>query len=256
MPRVAGASRPSAIPQPRAGHRSGSRPATGFSLVELLVVLGIVVLLLGMLMPGLREVREAARRLQCGNHMRMIGVGILAYGVDQLERLPYSRHAERKSFHDLMALTVSDPEPAFDGLGLLLPYQGRGYVDNRACFFCPSHCGEHEAEANLPRLHRPGPMRIFGNYHYRGHLQGETILKLGSEGDRLVLLTDGLRTRSDFSHLTGTNLLRSDGSVRWWYDAEGSFLRSLPVIPAADGPDTSFEQLFNGFIDRLGREAR
>jgi prepilin-type N-terminal cleavage/methylation domain-containing protein len=247
---------PTAIPRTRAGHRPETR-GRGFSLVELLVVITIVVLLVGLLMPSLREVREAARRLQCGNHMRMIGIGILAYGVDQLERLPYSRHAEQKTFHDLMALTVSDPDPAFDGLGLLLPHQGRGYVDNRACFFCPSHCGEHEAERNMPRLHRPGPIRIFGNYHYRGHLDERGYrIRPAAEGDRIVLLTDGLRTRSDFNHVKGTNLLRGDGSVRWWQDHEGSFVRSLPLEPGGDGPDAAFETLFNGFIERLDEETR
>ena len=257
MQRPASASVPSAIPQTRAGRGPDRISGGGFSLIELVVVMSIVVLLLGLLMPGLREVREATRRLQCGNHMRMLGIGIIAYGGDHLERLPYSRHAERKSFHDLMALTVRDPEPAFDGLGLLLPYQGRGYIDSRACFFCPSHCGNHEAERNMPLLARPGPVRIFGNYHYRGHVdQTGRRLLLGAEGDRMIVLTDGLRTRSDFNHADGSNVLRSDGSVQWWSDQEESLARSLPVTPVAEGPDPQFEALFFGIIARLGRESR
>lgn len=255
MQRPASASDLGAIPHPRAGHR---RPRTaGFSLIELVVVMSIVVLLVSLLMPGLQGVRESTRRLQCANHMRMIGMGIVAYGGDHLERLPYSRHAERKSFHDLMALNVTDPEQAFDGLGLLLPGQGRGYVDSPACFFCPSHCGEHEAERNMPLLVRPGGIRLFGNYHYRGHIDhlGRRLL-LGAEGDRLIVLTDGLRTRSDFNHRDGTNLLRSDGSVQWWFDSGNTVARSLPVTPMAEGPDPAFEELFVGFLSRLSRESR
>lgn len=255
------------IPQTRAGNRcrtaSGTRlapgfsVAPGFSLVELIVVMSIVVVLVGLLLPSLREVREATRRLQCGNHIRMLGIGIIAYGGDFAERLPYSQHAERKVLRDLMALTVAEPEPRFDGLGLLLPFQGRGYVDSPSCFFCPSHCGEHEAERNMPLLARPGPSRIFGNYHYRGHLAANGgRLTLGSHGDRLIVLTDGLRTRSDFSHVSGSNLLRSDGSVQWWYDSEDSVARSLPLMPVAEGPDPAFEEFFYGLIARIGQDAR
>jgi len=254
--RPASASVPSANPLLRQGDGPfASR--RGFSLVELVVVMGIVVILMSLLMPGLREVREATRRLQCGNHMRMIGIGIVAYGGDHLERMPYSRHAERKSFHDLMALSDTTGEPAFDGLGLLLPYRGGGYVGHRGCFFCPSHGGHHEVERNMPLLHRPGPVRVFGNFHYRGHLDrhGQRLL-LGAEGDRMVVLTDGLRTRSDFNHVHGSNTLRSDGSVQWWYDTEDSVRRALPEQPVAEGPNPQFEAFFFDMLDRLSHASR
>lgn len=256
--RPASASDQRAIPRPRA--RDHSCRGGGFSLVELVVVMGIVVVLVSLLMPGLREVREATRRLQCANHIRMLGIGILAYGGDHTENLPFSRHAERKCFQDLMALTVTQPESMFDGLGLLLPWQGHGYVDNPACFFCPSHCGEHEAERNIPLLARPGATRIFGNYHYRGHVHESGMpgvrLTLSNAGDRMVFVTDGLRTRSDFNHVKGTNLLRSDGSVQWWYDSGESVIRGLPTVPGAEEPDAAFQSMFFGLLARIGREAR
>lgn len=258
MQRPASASVDGSRPRSRAGCRSRhARASSAFSLIELVVVMGIVVVLMGLLMPGLREVREVTRRLQCGNNMRMLGIGIIAYGGDHAEQLPFSRHAERKSFHDLMALNVTEPDQVFDGLGLLLPHRGRGYVDGRACFFCPSHRGDHEAERNMPLLDRPGGIRIFGNYHYRGHINGQgRRLTLGAEGDRMIVLTDGLRTRSDFNHVAGTNLLRSDGSIQWWYDHQGSVLADLPLVPGAEGPDPDFERMFFGLLERIGRETR
>ncbi|MDO4583504.1 MAG: DUF1559 domain-containing protein [Planctomycetia bacterium] len=55
----------------------------GFTLVELLVVMAIVGILIGLLLPAVQSVREAARGVQCANHLRQIGLGILGYEVLQ-----------------------------------------------------------------------------------------------------------------------------------------------------------------------------
>jgi prepilin-type N-terminal cleavage/methylation domain-containing protein len=55
------------------------RRANGFTLVELLVVIGIIAVLLSILLPALAKARAAARETQCSNNIRQLGMGLMMY---------------------------------------------------------------------------------------------------------------------------------------------------------------------------------
>ncbi len=68
---------------------AGRRPTKGFTLVELLVVIGIIALLISILLPSLNKARQAANSVKCKANLRSIGEGLLIYAGSYKGTLPY-----------------------------------------------------------------------------------------------------------------------------------------------------------------------
>ena len=126
--------------------RSNPRPRRcGFTLVELLVVIGIIALLISILLPSLNRAREQARRTQCLSNLRSIGQMLNMYANTFNGSIPigFSGGTTDKIFQNNYYLSRKSSEPApgdtvrFHGLGLLFPASlirdGEGTV-----FYCPS----------------------------------------------------------------------------------------------------------------------
>lgn len=207
----------------------------GFSLIELLVVLSVTVMMTGLLLPAMSQLRESAHKIVCASNERQMGQAIFMYAHGNKDALPKSTALTGKNNipQELMRTYIGETR-RWDGLGVLYEFRYCGAI---GCFYCPSHLGDHTFERYYNDWLEPTVNDIYSNYHYSGDRDWKSnILRNLYSDSEQALVTDGLRTTSDINHGTGMNILYADGSVRWLEGVEDI----IEILP--DGQISAREQ--------------
>lgn len=134
----------------------------GFTLVELLVTIAIIGVLVSMLLPAVQNVREAARRTECLNNLKQIGISFHSYEVS-LSGIPPSRPADGFLTWPTLLLPYMEQKNLCNNFDFTAPYREQIPEIMRlgaSVMICPSR----RTQVEVSIAERLGPVGAVGDY--------------------------------------------------------------------------------------------
>jgi prepilin-type N-terminal cleavage/methylation domain-containing protein len=196
------------IPMPH-GTDCRRRQTRAFTLVELLVVIGIIAVLVGILLPTIARARESSRRTKCMSNLKQIGAAMILYSSEHNGRLPNANPVN----------TVGDFAASNDVLVAL----NERYIKAPAVFHCPSDRDDVPELITTADYTLPNSARVSYDFY--------SIWWLVDKGPKLPQIKeaplawdlDGGNGKGDLfqNHgKTGGHVLYGDGHVDWQDERE------------------------------------
>ena len=223
------------------------RPMRGFSLVELMVVIGIIAILIGLLLPSLNKARAQSKRVQCQSNLRQLGVMLQTYvnenngwlfpvGPDGppdangnsipttlgTNKPPHERWPCYMHFSELRPV-LSQPlpyDPALypGGTGGIEPPGFPAAPFTPKLLLCPADENPYEAHSYVLNQHLADKRIRFGSKNFGGLTNSEVVVA----GEKRTTIRDYYMELNDFDRVVepyrhgvanGSNYLKFDGHV-------------------------------------------
>ncbi|MBC7782780.1 MAG: prepilin-type N-terminal cleavage/methylation domain-containing protein [Burkholderiales bacterium] len=193
----------------------------GFTLVELLVVIGIIALLISILLPAMNRAREGAKRSMCLSNLRQVHQAFVFYALDYKDQVPLG-YRVGKQYNSMIYSGTSKKPVLFGWL-----YANRLIRDPRV-YFCPSERNEKMIYGTPlnPWVTEPigtSTANTFSGYGSRPEVilpdlpdPGTVMPRLADFKNKAIFadLTN-CPPRLDTRHVKGVNALYGNGSARW-----------------------------------------
>lgn len=212
----------------------------GFTLVELLVVIGIIAVLVAILMPALNKARQAAQTLTCLSNLRQVGMGVLMYASDNNNLLPAGQWENWYPGDDARWYTLINPYMGGEGNTVQTARLDQEDQTLTRALLCPS------ATVDAGHVHYSSNPVTMGRREDFNKSPGMPHLKLTQlrPSSRIMLAWDGNQQTSPSSPYYGnpqTVAFMTDSSIPSWgrYGLTGisdnQRYRNLPLDSNRDG---------------------
>ena len=193
--------------------------ARAFTLVELLVVIGIIAVLISLLLPSIAKAREAANRAACLSNLRQVHLAFFQYGLANRDMVPIGHRSDSKQFNSMVYSTTVSRWVLF---GLL---QQGGFIPAPKVLFCPSEVNEKfmfDTAANpWPALNATPTTNVQSGYGTRPEHRIADVPPLvlprfvRFRNSAIFADLTAARVRVVTRHRAGVNVLYGNGGARW-----------------------------------------
>jgi prepilin-type N-terminal cleavage/methylation domain-containing protein/prepilin-type processing-associated H-X9-DG protein len=168
-----------------------SKQKSGFTLVELLVVIGIIAILIAMLMPALNRAQGQAKQVQCESNLKQIGVALLNYANDNNGQMyPYGLGDN---------CVTNPPSTGPDPWPL---YVVKPAVWNPPIMICPTDQNPTDQHSYVLNAHLEAAENQFGrDIKYSSHVQGYDPTQIVVMGEKYEQVADYYMDTGDFARV-------------------------------------------------------